>query len=125
MISHYISLKTMLSFMTGVAVAIILLLVQIKLAVLFGIMSFVLNYIPNVGSVIAMFLPTPVVLLDPALENWQQVMAFVGPGLVQGYVGNVLEPSVFGASLNLTPALNSWCTGYVGLNLGPPWRCAL
>lgn len=103
MISHYISLKTMLSFMTGVAVSIILLLVQIKLAVLFGIMSFVLNYIPNVGSMIAMFLPTPVVLLDPALESWQQVMAFVGPGAVQMYVGNVLEPTVFGSSLNLTP----------------------
>jgi hypothetical protein len=144
MISHYISLKTMLSFMTGVAVSVILLLIQIKLAVLFGIMSFVLNYIPNVGSMIAMFLPTPVVLLDPALESWQQVMAFVGPGAVQmceptgfppcnayaccptvapalttsggcdadymlvllvrnRYVGNVLEPTVFGSSLNLTP----------------------
>lgn len=103
MISHYIGLKTALSMATGVAVAIILVLVQIKLAVLFGIMSFVLNYIPNVGSAIAMFLPTPVVLLDPGLESWQQVMAFLGPGTVQMYVGNVLEPTVFGASLNLTP----------------------
>jgi hypothetical protein len=102
MIAHYINLKTMLSFVTGAVVAIILLLVQVKLAVLFGIMSFILNYIPNVGSVIAMFLPTPVVLLDPGLESWQRVMAFVGPGIVQGYVGNVLEPTVFGASLNMT-----------------------
>lgn len=103
MIGHYIGLKTMLSFVTGLAVALILVIIQVKLAVLFGIMSFVLNYIPNVGSVIAMVLPTPVVLLDPVLENWQQVMAFVGPGTVQMYVGNVLEPTVFGASLNLTP----------------------
>ena len=103
MISHYIVLKTALSLATGVAVAIILVVIQIKLAVLFGIMSFVLNYIPNVGSAIAMFLPTPVVLLDPGLESWQQVMAFLGPGTVQMYVGNVLEPTVFGASLNLTP----------------------
>ena len=102
MIAHYINLKTMLSFVTGAIVAIILLFVQVKLAVLFGIMSFVLNYIPNVGSVIAMFLPAPVVMLDPGLESWQRVMAFVGPGTVQGYVGNVLEPSVFGASLNMT-----------------------
>jgi len=102
MIAHYINLKTMLSFVTGAVVAVILLLVQVKLAVLFGIMSFILNYIPNVGSVIAMFLPAPVVLLDPGLESWQRVMAFVGPGSVQGYVGNVLEPSVFGASLNMT-----------------------
>ena len=102
MIAHYINLKTMLSFVTGAVVAIILLIVQVKLAVLFGIMSFVLNYIPNVGSVIAMFLPAPVVMLDPSLASWQRVMAFVGPGAVQGYVGNVLEPSVFGASLNMT-----------------------
>jgi predicted PurR-regulated permease PerM len=71
--------------------------------VLFGIMSFVLNYIPNVGSLIAMFLPLPVVLLDPQLKSWQKIGAFAGPGAVQGYVGNVLEPTVFGASLNMTP----------------------
>ena len=66
-------------------------------------MSFVLNYIPNVGSIIAMFLPLPVVLLDPALVTWQKIGAFAGPGVVQGYVGNVLEPTVFGSSLNMTP----------------------
>jgi hypothetical protein len=103
MIDHYISLKTMLSFVTGIVVAVILISLSIKLAVLFGICSFVLNYIPNVGSIIAMFLPLPVVLLDPALGSFQKSMAFIGPGLVQGYVGNVLEPSVFGASLNMTP----------------------
>ena len=134
MIDHYIGLKTALSFMTGVIVAIILLGIGIKLAALFGIMSFVLNYIPNVGSVMAMVLPTPVkrpairyesrhsvpsssrllptkrsltglqvVLLDPNLVTWQKIAAFAGPGAVQGYVGNVLEPTVFGASLNMTP----------------------
>merc|ERR1712086_82387 len=103
MIDHYIGLKTALSFVTGMIVAVILLVIGIKLAVLFGIMSFVLNYIPNVGSVIAMVLPTPVVLLDTSLKSWQKIAAFVGPGAVQGYVGNVLEPTVFGASLNMTP----------------------
>ena len=32
-----------------------------------------------------------------------QVGAFVGPGIVQGYVGNALEPMLFGAALNMTP----------------------
>lgn len=103
MISHYIVLKTILSFLTGLAVSVILLLIGIRLAVLFGLMSFMLNYIPNIGSMMAMFLPLPVVLLDDKLELWQQIMAFVGPGIVQGYVGNVLEPVVFGKSLNMTP----------------------
>jgi len=103
MIDHYISLKTVISFCTGAAVSVILLLIGIKLAVLFGLMTFMLNYIPNVGSMIAMFLPLPVVLLDPGLKQWQQIMAFAGPGAVQGYVGNVLEPVLFGKSLNMTP----------------------
>jgi len=99
----YLSLKTALSFMTGAVVAIILLILQVKLAVLFGVLSFVLNYIPNVGSMIAMFLPLPIVIVDPELAMWQKVGAFVGPGTVQGYVGNALEPILFGKSLNMTP----------------------
>jgi len=100
---NYIALKTVLSFVTGLVVAIILLSLQVKLAVMWGLLSFILNFIPNVGSMIAMFLPMPVVIVDPSLETWQKVGAFAGPGLVQGYVGNALEPMVFGKSLNMTP----------------------
>jgi predicted PurR-regulated permease PerM len=52
---------------------------------------------------IAMFLPLPIVIVDPELAMWQKVGAFVGPGTVQGYVGNALEPILFGKSLNMTP----------------------
>ena len=100
---NYIALKTVLSFVTGLVVAIILLVLQVKLAVMFGLLSFALNFIPNVGSMIAMFLPLPIVIVDKNLEMWQKVGAFVGPGIVQGYVGNALEPMVFGKSLNMTP----------------------
>merc|ERR1711871_302701 len=100
---NYIALKTVLSFITGVVVAVIPLALQVKLAVMWGLLSFVLNFIPNVGSMIAMFLPMPVVIVDPSLETWQKVGAFVGPGIVQGYVVNALEPMVFGKSLNMTP----------------------
>ena len=99
----YLSLKTALSAMTGAVVSIILLFLQVKLAVMFGLLSFVLNYIPNVGSMIAMFLPLPVVIVDDNLAQWQKIGAFVGPGAVQGYVGNALEPILFGKSLNMTP----------------------
>jgi len=100
---NYISLKTILSFVTGLIVAVILLILQVKLAVMWGLLSFVLNFIPNVGSMIAMFLPMPVVIVDPSLKTWQKIGAFAGPGAVQGYVGNALEPMVFGKSLNMTP----------------------
>ena len=99
----YISLKTALSFVTGVIVAIILLVLGVKLAIMFGLLSFVLNFIPNVGSMIAMFLPLPIVIVDDGLATWQKIGSFVGPGIVQGYVGNALEPMVFGKSLNSEP----------------------
>jgi AI-2 transport protein TqsA len=64
-------------------VAVILVLLGVKLAVMFGILSFVLNYIPNIGSMIAMFLPMPIVIVDKNLEQWEKIGAFVGPGAVQ------------------------------------------
>jgi predicted PurR-regulated permease PerM len=127
MTTGYISLKTILSFLTGAVVAIIMLILQVKLAVMWGILSFLLNYIPNVGSMIAMFLPMPIVIVDDNLETWQKIGAFVGPGCVQGYVGNALEPMVFGKSLNMTPlsilaALVAWSSvwGLLGAILSVP-----
>ena len=58
----YLSLKTALSFMTGAVVAIILLILQVKLAVLFGVLSFVLNYIP------VRYYCTPAVIV--AIRTW-------------------------------------------------------
>merc|ERR1712072_1299742 len=120
-------LRSSSSFVTGVVVAIIMLALQVKLAVMWGILSFVLNYIPNVGSMIAMFLPMPIVIVDDALATWQKIGAFVGPGAVQGYVGNALEPMVFGKSLNMTPlsilaALVAWSSvwGILGAILSVP-----
>merc|ERR1711865_600810 len=87
---YYIALKTALSFVTSVIV-------------MFGLLSFLLNFIPNVGSMIAMVLPLPIVIVDDNLSTFQKVGAFAGPGAVQGYVGNALEPMLFGKSLNMTP----------------------
>eukprot|EP01043_Picozoa_sp_COSAG02_P007815 COSAG02_NODE_240_length_27672_cov_67.291445_22_plen_239_part_00 len=126
-VTGYISLKTALSVLTGAVVAVILVLLRVKLAVMFGILSFVLNYIPNIGSMIAMFLPMPIVIVDKNLEQWQKIGAFVGPGAVQAYVGNALEPMVFGKSLNMTPmsilaALVIWGSvwGIIGAILSVP-----
>ena len=127
MTTGYIGLKTALSALTGAVVAVILLVLQVKLAVMFGLLSFLLNYIPNVGSMIAMFLPMPIVLVDDNLAMWQKIMAFVGPGIVQGYVGNALEPVMFGKLLNMTPmsilfALVLWSAmwGLLGAILSVP-----
>jgi AI-2 transport protein TqsA len=108
-VKHYVVLKTALSALTGGAVGIILGLCQVRLFVLFGLLTFLFNYIPNVGSMIAMVLPIPIIVVDtlpeddfPGPEILRKAMAFLGPAIVQAYVGNVLEPAVFGKSLNVT-----------------------
>ena len=70
----------------------------------------ILNYIPNFGSMIAMFLPVPILIVDACedgntehcLGPIQQSLAFIIPAIIQGIIGNAVEPSLFGKSLNLT-----------------------
>lgn len=102
MVKNYVALKTILSAVTGLFVAAFLIIFNVPLAMVFGLLAFLFNYIPCVGSVIATFLPVPVLILDETMSLNQKILAFCCPASVQMYVGNVLEPVLFGASLNLT-----------------------
>jgi len=102
MIKNYVSLKFALSALTGVLTAIFLVSCAVPLGTVFGLLAFLLNFIPNVGSIIAMFLPIPIIILSDEMSYTAKIIALVGPASVQGYIGNVLEPVAFGASLNLT-----------------------
>jgi predicted PurR-regulated permease PerM len=106
-VKHYVVLKTALSMLTGGAVAFLLAIMKVRLFVLFGLMTFMLNFIPTLGSLIAMILPIPIIMVDtvddhPFPEWLRKSCGVLLPALVQGYVGNILEPAVFGKSLNVT-----------------------
>lgn len=102
MVKSYISLKFALSFLTGLLVGIVLVICQVKMAVIFGFLSFLLNFIPNVGSMLAIVIPIPIIIMDTDLAAWQVYVSIGIPCIIQGYVGNALEPMLFGAALNLT-----------------------
>ena len=102
MVKNYISLKTLLSFMTGVLCAIALEGCGVKMGIIFGFLSFLLNFVPMIGSVIAICLPLPIIVLDENVQGMSKTLAILIPTAIQGYVGNFLEPAVFGKSLNLT-----------------------
>jgi AI-2 transport protein TqsA len=91
-----------------------------------------LNFIPNLGSIIATLLPLPVVLMNPEVSSTTAVLAFVLPALIQFTIGNVIEPNVMGSSLELHPvtillALVLWGTiwGIVGMLLATPITAAM
>ncbi|MEY3015329.1 MAG: hypothetical protein RIT45_4064 [Pseudomonadota bacterium] len=126
-VKRYVNLKIGLSAATGAAVWLILALLGVELAMVFGVLAFVLNFIPNVGSVIATLLPLPLVLFSPDVSWTTAVLAVVLPGSVQMVVGNVIEPKLAGDSLDLHPitvllALILWgmIWGITGMLLAAP-----
>jgi hypothetical protein len=102
MVKMYISLKTALSGTTGILVGIFLQVCGVQLASVFGLLAFLLNYVPTVGSMIATILPIPIIILDDDMSVLMKSLAIFLPSCVQMYVGNFLEPAVFGTALNLT-----------------------
>jgi AI-2 transport protein TqsA len=102
-IKRYIITKILVSAVTGVLVGSILTLLNINLALVFGLFTFLLNFIPSIGSIIATLLPLPIVLLSPDVSLTVAVLAIGIPALLHFVIGNVLEPKVMGGSLDLHP----------------------
>lgn len=71
---NYVLLKTKLSALTGGLVGLILGLLAVKLWFIWALLTFMLNFIPNVGSMIAMLLPIPIIIVDDELGTGSKVL---------------------------------------------------
>ena len=99
-INHYIVIKTLHSLLTGVLVWIGLAFIGVDFAILWGLLAFVLNYIPNIGSVIAAL---PAVLVALVQLGVGPAFAVIGLFLaVNVVVGTFIEPRFMGARLGLS-----------------------
>ena len=101
-IKQYIVTKVLLSATTGILVGLTLWLLGVELAMVWGLLAFLLNFIPSIGSVVSTLLPLPVVLLSE-LSIPVQVLAIAIPGAIQFAVGSLVEPRIMGRSLDLHP----------------------
>jgi AI-2 transport protein TqsA len=126
-IKRYVVTKIVTSGATGVLVWLTLRAFGVDLALLFGLFAFLLNFIPNIGSVIATLLPLPVILFDPDLTATTGTLALFIPAGFQFIIGNFVEPRMMGTSLDLHPvaillALVVWGAlwGVVGMLLATP-----
>lgn len=100
---RYLYTKVLTSATTAVLVGVTLWLLGVDLALAFAFMTFLLNFIPSVGSIIATMLPIPVVLLNPEIGPVGAVLAIAIPGAIQFVIGNVIEPKIMGDMLDLHP----------------------
>ncbi|CAM9151906.1 unnamed protein product [Pylaiella littoralis] len=104
-IRRYIRLKTMVGVLAATLVTAILWVLGVEMAYVFGIITFVLNFVPNLGAMIATFLPMPLVIFDPGMSHLNQVLAFLLPTTAHLVVGNLIEPGLFGESFELSPVV--------------------
>lgn len=131
-IRKYVGIKIVISAITGVLVWVTLTIIGLKLAAVFGIMAFLLNFIPSIGSIIVTFLPVPIAVVQFQSSPWLIVLVVAIPGAIQNLLGNILEPKLQGEGLNLHPvtillALSFWglLWGIVGMFLAAPITAAI
>lgn len=131
-VQRYLATKLITSSCTGLLVWLTLWALNIQMAPVFGLLAFLLNFIPNIGSVIATLLPLPVVVMTPDVSMFQAVSAIAIPGAIQFSVGNIIEPRIMGKSLGLHPvaillALIFWAAlwGIIGMLLATPLTAML
>lgn len=101
-ITQYVRTKLATSFLTAILVWIVLKIVGVDLAGMIGVLTFLLNFIPSIGSLVAILLPLPIVLLEHGL-GLPLAAAMLIPAIIQFSVGNILEPKLMGDSLDLHP----------------------
>lgn len=130
-IKGYVMTKLVVSGVTGVLVWGSLAALGVPMALVFGLFAFLLNFIPNVGSMVSTVLPLPLLLIGD-FSITVVVLGLLVPGAIQFAVGNVLEPKMLGDSMNLHPvtillALIFWgmIWGIVGTLLATPITAVL
>jgi len=124
-IKHYILLKSFTSAATGIIITIILKITGIDYAILWGLLAFMLNFIPNIGSIIA---AVPAVLMAIIQFNFTTAtMIIVAYLIVNTIIGSIIEPRVLGKGLGLSTLIVflslifwGWLLGPIGMLLSVP-----
>lgn len=102
-VQMYLVLKAVISAGTGLVFGVMLWLFDIPLAIVFGLLAVFLNFIPNIGPVIAAALPIPLIIADPDMSPWIMGVVIGLSCAIQVVSGNVIEPRIMGQSFNLHP----------------------
>lgn len=124
-LQRYMVIKTATSLCTGVAVAVWLYILGVDFPILWGLLAFLLNYIPNIGSIIAAV--PPVLLATVQFDLWKVGLVALGFLVVNITVGSVLEPRIMGRGLGLSTLVVflslvfwGWVFGPIGMLLSVP-----
>lgn len=124
-VSHYLVLKTAISLVTGLVVWGMLAALEVRFAFVWALLAFALNYIPNIGSVLAAIPPIAQVLVFSGF--YPALLLLAGYLIINLIFGNILEPRLMGRGLGLSTLVVflslifwGWLLGPVGMLLSVP-----
>ena len=121
----YTVTKTLTSLATGICIAISLWIIGVDFPILWGVLAFLLNFIPNIGSTVAAIPAVMLSLVQLGLPS--AIVTTVAFVAINGVIGNFIEPRIMGRSLGLSPLVVlislifwGWALGPVGMLLAIP-----
>jgi predicted PurR-regulated permease PerM len=124
-ISQYLAVKTGTSALTGVIAFVFLLILGVEYAVIWGLLAFLLNYVPNIGSILAAI--PPVVMAMVQFGAGKALVVAIGYLAINTTIGNLLEPRLMGQRLGMSTLVVflslifwGWVLGPVGMLLSVP-----
>jgi len=124
-LNNYLAIKTVTSLVTGTLIGLGLSFLGVDFALLLGLIAFLLNYIPSIGSVIAAIPAIIIALVGLDLQNVVYVVLLYV--IINVVIGNVIEPRFMGKGLGLSVLVVflsllfwGWIFGYVGMFLAVP-----
>ncbi len=122
---QYIAIKTAISLVTGLIVGVTLFALGVDFALLWGVLAFLLNYIPTIGSILASIPPILLALIQLGWVNALIVLALYLA--INNIIGSFIEPRIMGNSLGISPLVVlvsvifwGWVLGPIGMLLSVP-----
>jgi len=129
-VKRYLMLKTAISFATGFFIAIYLMIIDVDFPLLWGVIAFFLNFIPNIGSIVAAIPPTLLAFVQFGLSG--AILCASGFLVINMVIGNYYDPRILGKGLSLSPlvvfvSLIFWgaILGIIGMFLAVPLTLVL
>ncbi|MBT2770721.1 AI-2E family transporter [Halomonas sp. ISL-60] len=101
-LKRYLAVKTAISLVTGILVWLSCLIIGVEFALLWGVLAFALNFIPNIGSALAAIPPVLLLLIAPDGGAFQAMLLASAYLVINFLLGNLIEPRVMGQALGLS-----------------------
>lgn len=129
-VNHYLAIKTLSSLATGVLVAIWLSILGVDFPVLWGILAFLLNFVPNIGSILVAVPAVLIALVQLGIDS--AIWTAIGFLVINILIGTIIEPRFLGKGLGLSTLVVfaslvfwGWVLGPIGMFLSVPLTMTL